>query len=125
MVMPWVIGQASRELIYTGDTFGAEEAMRLGLVNRVFAAAELERETMKIARRISRVALAALQWNKRAINASFEAMGFDAALRHGSELAVLLNATSTPEYHAFDEVRQREGLTAAIRWRDAQFRPFE
>ena len=71
------------------------------------------------------MALAALQWNKRAINASFEAMGFDAALRHGSELAVLLNATSTPEYHAFDEVRQREGLTAAIRWREAQFRPFE
>jgi enoyl-CoA hydratase/carnithine racemase len=125
MVMPWVIGQASRELIYTGDTFGAEEAMRLGLVNRVFAAAELERETMKIARRISRVALAALQWNKRAINASFEAMGFDVALRHGSDLAVLLNATSTPEYHAFDEIRQQQGLTAAIRWREAQFRPFE
>src|SRR5262249_40711182 len=59
MVMPWLIGQASRELIYTGDTFGADEALRLGVVNRVFAAAELEGETMKIARRMSRVALAA------------------------------------------------------------------
>jgi enoyl-CoA hydratase/carnithine racemase len=125
MVMPWVIGQASRELIYTGDTFGAEEALRLGLVGRVFAAAELERETMKIATRISRVALAALQWNKRAINASFEAMGFDQALRYGTDLAVLLNATSTPEYNAYAEVQAREGLRAAIRWREDQFKPYE
>ena len=58
MIMPLVIGQASRELIYTGDTIGADEALRLGLVNRVFPSAELEHETMKIARRISRVALA-------------------------------------------------------------------
>jgi len=125
MVMPWLIGQASRELIYTGDTFGADEALRLGVVNRVFAADELERETMKLARRMSRVALAALQWNKRAINAAFEAMGFEHALRHGTDLAVLLNATSTPEYNAFAEVQARDGLTAAIRWREEQFKPYE
>lgn len=125
MIMPWVIGQASRELIYTGDTIGADEALRLGLVNRVFPSAELEHETMKIARRISRVALAALQWNKRAINAAFEAMGFDTALRYGGDLAVLLNATSTPEYNAFDRIRTQQGLAAAIRWREEQFKPFE
>ncbi len=125
MIMPWVIGQASRELIYTGDTIGADEALRLGLVNRVFPAAELERETLKVARRMSRVALAALRWNKRAINAAYEAMGFDTALRYGGDLAVLLNATSTPEYNAFDRIRSEQGLAAAIRWRAEQFRPFQ
>jgi len=30
--MPWILGNRCRELIYTGDTFGAERAFRLGLV---------------------------------------------------------------------------------------------
>jgi enoyl-CoA hydratase/carnithine racemase len=124
MVMPWVIGQAARELIYTGDVIDAAEALRLGLVNRVFAADALERETLKVARRMSRVALAALRWNKRAINAAYETMGFETALRHGSEHAMLLNATSTPEYRAFAQVQSEQGLTAAIRWREAQFEEF-
>ena len=68
MSMPWVIGARCRELIYTGDTIGAEEALRLGLVSRVFPKKDIERETMKIAKRMSRVALACLQWNKRALN---------------------------------------------------------
>ena len=38
--MPWVVGQRCREYIYTGDTFGAEEAQRIGLVNRVFDSRE-------------------------------------------------------------------------------------
>jgi enoyl-CoA hydratase/carnithine racemase len=125
MVMPWVIGQAARELIYTGDVIDATEALRLGLVNRVFATDSLERETLKIAHRMSRVALAALRWNKRAINAAYETMGFETALRHGSEHAVLLNATSSPEYRAFAEVHTNHGLGAAIRWREEQFKPFE
>lgn len=125
MIMPWIIGPAARELIFTGDTIDSEEALRLGLVNRVFADDELQRETMRLAHRMSRVSLAALQWNKRAVNAAYESMGIDSALRHGGELCVLLNATPTPEYAAFAEIVEREGLTAAIRWRKRQFEPFE
>ena len=48
-IMPWILGNRCRELIYTGDTFDGERAFRLGLVDRVFPKALLERETMKIA----------------------------------------------------------------------------
>jgi len=87
MMMPWVLGNRCRELIYTGDRFGADEAHRLGLVDRVFPKASLEAETMKIAKRMSRVALDCLKWNKRAINQTYETMGLRAAIQYGSEPA--------------------------------------
>lgn len=125
MAMPWIVGARCRELIYTGDTFDAEEALRIGLVNRVFPKADLERETMKIARRMSRVALAALQWNKRAINTTYEAMGFRAALRYGVEACTLMDSTKTPEWRAFEEIRATKGVSEAIKWRNDLFSPFE
>ena len=53
--LPWVIGQRCRELMYTGDTFDAQEAFRLGLVNRVFPKHELEREVVRIAKKWNEV----------------------------------------------------------------------
>ena len=41
------------ELLYTGDWLEAEEAHRLGVLNRLVPAEELEEETMALARRIA------------------------------------------------------------------------
>lgn len=125
MVMPWIVGALSRELIYTGDMFDSQTALRIGLVNRVFSKADLEAESMKIAKRMSRVALAALQLNKRAINHTFETMGFRAALRYGVEMCGILDATETPEYRQFDELRRTQGIQAALAWRRALFGTYE
>ena len=125
LIMPWILGARSRELIYTGDTIGAEEALRLGFVNRVFPKAALQAETMKIAKRMSRVALAAVQWNKRAINQTFEAMGFTSAMRYGREACIMLDATDTPEYRAFNRIRTTEGLGPALKHLRDTFGPYE
>lgn len=125
LAMPWIIGPHCRELIYSGDTINAAEALRLRLVNKVFPRADLERETMKLAKRISRVALACLQWNKRAINNTYDAMGFRSAMQYGVEACSLLDATETPEFKAFEAIRQKDGVNAAIRWRHEQFKLFE
>jgi enoyl-CoA hydratase/carnithine racemase len=125
MIMPWIVGNHCRELIYTGDLFGAEEALRIGLVTRVYPKALLVPETLKIAKRMSRVALSCLQWNKRALRETFEIMGQRAALRYGVEAAAIMDAQSSPEYDRFDEIRRTEGLSKANQWRDAQFKQFE
>jgi len=125
LIMPWVLGARCRELIYTGDTIGADEAFRLGLVNRVFPKSELRAGTMKIAKRMSQVALACLQWNKRALNNTQDAMGFPVAMRYGIEACTLLDATDTPEYHEFDRIRRSTGLGDALKWRDEQFKKYE
>jgi len=125
MIMPWIVGNHCRELIYTGDMFDAQEALRIGLVTRVYPKAYLAAETLKIAKRMSRVALSCLQWNKRALRETFEIMGQRAALRYGVEAAAIMDAQSSPEYDRFDEIRRTEGLSKANQWRDAQFKQFE
>lgn len=125
LAMPWILGQHCRELIYTGDIIGAAEAKELGLVSRVFPKADLEAEVMKIAKRMSRVAMDCLRWNKRAINQTYETMGFGAALAYGAEAAAILDGTETPELKQFNAVRREKGLKAANAWRKAQFAEFE
>jgi enoyl-CoA hydratase/carnithine racemase len=48
------IGEAAtKEMLFTGDAVGAESALALGLVNRVVAAADLDRMVGDLARRIA------------------------------------------------------------------------
>ncbi len=48
-----MIGMAkTKELLFTGDAVGAEEAVRLGLANRVVPAAELDRAVQALTRQI-------------------------------------------------------------------------
>jgi enoyl-CoA hydratase/carnithine racemase len=52
-LMPRIMGLAkAAELIYTADFLEAEEALRLGVLNRIVPAIELEKETMALARKI-------------------------------------------------------------------------
>ena len=122
--LPWVIGQRCRELMYTGDTFDAQEAFRLGLVNRVFPKHELEREVVRIAKRISRVSLPTLQWHKRALNNAMNVGGFDSALRYGNEASVLIEASDS-EFKRYPEIRNTQGMAAANEWLKSIFAPFE
>ena len=124
-VMPWIIGARAREMIYSGDTIGAEEAQKIGLVNRVFPKAKLRAETMKRAKKMSQVALSCLKWNKRAINHSFETMGLRSAIQYGSEASAIMDATGSPEADTFETIRRSEGLPAALKWRAAQFADYE
>jgi len=53
-LMPRAMGLAkASELIFTGDFLEAKEAERIGVLNRVVPAADLERETMELARKIA------------------------------------------------------------------------
>jgi len=53
-MMPRVIGvPKTLEFIFTGDACSAEEAYRIGLLNRLIPAEELEEETAKLAQKIA------------------------------------------------------------------------
>ena len=79
--MPWDLGpRKAKELLFTGVFFGAAEAERLGLVNRVVKRAALEAETMALAERIAEQDLFALQMAKRSVNDTLDAQGQRAAL---------------------------------------------
>jgi enoyl-CoA hydratase/carnithine racemase len=124
-IMPWILGARCRRLVYTGDVIGAQEALQLGLLDGVFTPDALEAETLKVAGRMSRVALEALQWNKRAINRTFEVMGFGPALQYGLEACTMLDSTETEEGRTFNELRRNKGLGEALQWQKSLFSPYE
>ncbi len=122
LVMPWIVGlKKARELLYTGDLIGADEALRIGMVNRVFPDDRLEEETFKYARRAAAIEPAALKATKAAINRGAEIAGFRMALQYGIEVGAILDSTPTETNRKFDEITRKEGLRAAIRWRESQF----
>ena len=67
--LPRIVGPAkAKELIFTGETIDAEEALRIGLVNRVVDDAELEVAATALAERIAGQPPIAVRGSKRAID---------------------------------------------------------
>lgn len=67
--LPRLIGVCrAKELIYTGEIIGAEEAYRLGLVNRVVPADQVMPAAREMAKKIAAKSAAALKLAKTAIN---------------------------------------------------------
>jgi 2-(1,2-epoxy-1,2-dihydrophenyl)acetyl-CoA isomerase len=66
-----LVGTAkARELYFTADLLDAEQALALGLVNRVVPDARLEEETMALASRLARGPRVAYRYMKRNMNAA-------------------------------------------------------
>jgi enoyl-CoA hydratase len=122
LVMPFIIGlKRARELLYLGDTIDAHTALRYGMVNRVVPRAELEAATLMFARRLALISPEALAGTKLAINRGTDAAGFRNAIRAGLDVVAPLYAARTEVGATFDDIREKEGLGAALRWRAAQF----
>ena len=124
MFLPWVVGmRAAKELLYTGeDRVPADEALRLGLVNRVVPRDRLDEATLELAEEIAKNEPFVVQATKRAANRVWDVAGFRAAMAANTELDVMIETANLPARDEFRRITQERGLKAAIAWRDARFR---
>jgi enoyl-CoA hydratase len=124
MFLPWIVGvRAAKELLFTGeDRITAEEAHRMGLVNRVVPRDRLDEATMDLAEEIAKNEPFVVQTTKRAVNRVWDVAGFRAAMAANTELDVMIETANLPARDEFRRVTQEQGLKAAIAWRDARFR---
>jgi len=84
--LPRLIGVCrAKELIYTGDIIGAEEAFRLGLVNRVVPVDQLMPAAKELAKKIATKSAAALKLAKTAINRGMQT-NLESGLKYEYEL---------------------------------------
>jgi enoyl-CoA hydratase/carnithine racemase len=122
IVMPWIIGhKRARELLYFGQSIDAQTALELRMINRVVPLAELRAATLKYAGRLALISPEALKATKRAINRGIEDAGFRNAIQSGLDVVAPLYAAATEVGAQFDEIRAKEGLKAALKWRRDQF----
>jgi enoyl-CoA hydratase/carnithine racemase len=94
----WEFGaRKAKELLFTATRFDAQEAHRLGMVNRVVPLAKLEEETFALARQIAEMHPFALAQAKRMVNTTLDIMGQHNALQaafdvhttgHGNALSI-------------------------------------
>jgi enoyl-CoA hydratase len=100
----------AREICMTGEPIGAEQALRVGLVNAVVPHAELLQRVREAAKKIASKGPLAIAAVKRAI-----LRGSDAALASGNELEIAAFAA------LFGTQDQREGMRAFLEKRAAKF----
>jgi enoyl-CoA hydratase/carnithine racemase len=122
LLMPFILGQKkTNELLFTGDTIDAQEALRCGMINRVVPADGLEAGVGELVRKIAPTPLPILRLTKLALVRAYEAMGLRSAVATNLDLSAILNAAETPEQREFDRIVGAQGLKAALRWRDARY----
>jgi len=74
---PWEFGpRKAKELLLTGDSIDAAEAHRLGMVSKIFPAADLNEQTLEFARRIAALPTMTALMIKESVNQSVDNMGF-------------------------------------------------
>jgi enoyl-CoA hydratase/carnithine racemase len=94
LMMPWLIAtRDARWLMYTGDLVGAEEALRMHLVNKVVPAAGLMEETRKLARKLARVPVPAIKHAKASLNQQQMLAGLLSSFGYNIETMAALHTT--------------------------------
>jgi enoyl-CoA hydratase/carnithine racemase len=100
----------AKEILFTARRYSAAEAERLGLVNRVFPKAELEREVRALATAIA----ANAPLTVRSVKLLVRELGRDAAARDAEAMAASIQ-------RCFESADYREGVRAFLEKRPPRF----
>jgi len=123
LMLPFLThSRAAHEIYYTGDLVGAADLYRLGIVNRVVAAAELSAAAWKLAERLAKIPPHALQMKKRSLRLAYDLMGASAAIRQHALADTLVIGANTPEQKRLISILAKEGMRAFLEARDGPFR---
>ncbi|MBW2406654.1 MAG: enoyl-CoA hydratase/isomerase family protein, partial [Deltaproteobacteria bacterium] len=110
--LPRLIGTSmAKELIFTGKMISAEEALQLGLVNKVVPQDTLMEEVMKTAGIIASKGKVSLREAKQAVN---KGMNVDLATGCGIEIDAFALCYASPD--------AKEGTSAFLEKRKAEFK---
>jgi enoyl-CoA hydratase/carnithine racemase len=109
--LPRLVGVGKAlELMFTGELINAEEAHRIGLLNKIVPSAEAEAQVGELARRLAAGPPLVMSWIKRAVYAA-QASDLDAALEN--EVKGQMQLLRSKDFF--------EGLSAFFQKRDPKF----
>jgi enoyl-CoA hydratase/carnithine racemase len=123
MILPWIVGpKIAKEIILTGeDRITAQRALEIGMINRIVPTEALDDVALEIARNIAVIDPHLMKETKRAINQSIEARGMLGALEQALQADLLIEGQGSPDKAAFMDLARKDGLKAALAWRDGRF----
>jgi enoyl-CoA hydratase/carnithine racemase len=115
MVEPWVMMNFHRayEYLYLSQTVDAQEAHRLGMVNRVVPRADLDATVELIAQQIAQAPLSVLMGIKAGVKRAWEGMGMRVHLQ--SQLQVMEAVGRAGDVAAWRKENQDQGYGVSPR----------
>jgi enoyl-CoA hydratase len=123
LVEPWELGiRKAKEFLLTGDKIDAQEAWRLGLVNKVVPRDELADQTRQLAERISLVPPATAQLVKDSLNHTGDLMGKSDSWKYHFMAHHWMHNTATAA-HALEERMEKGSMKEVFADRDRGDRP--
>ena len=89
LITPYLVGmKQAKEILMMGERYSAQEAMRLGLVNKVVPADELMQAAEEMAKKLAALPAKAVKLNKLLVNRAYELQGFRDGLGYRSDPAI-------------------------------------
>src|SRR5262249_14682857 len=106
MILPWLVGpKHAKEIILGGmDRLSAQEAQRIGLINRVVPGDDLDSVVLTLAHNIAVIDPQLVQQTKRAINRTFDIMGLVDALEAALDIDLAIEGAGSPDKIEFMKV---------------------
>ena len=120
LITPFLTGQKqAKEVLLLGEVIHAEDALRMGLVNRVVPDDELDAAADEMARKLAALPPSVVRLNKRLVNLVYEQMGLIEAVRYRDydALRELLETEDTVGAGR-QRIREEQGWVAFKRERD-------
>ena len=120
LITPFLTGQKqAKELLLLGEVIMPDDALRMGLVNRVVPDDQLEAAATEMARKLASLPPSVVRTNKRLVNLVYEQMGLIDAVRYrdNEALTEFLEAEDTVGAGR-QRIREEQGWAAFKRERD-------
>jgi enoyl-CoA hydratase len=115
---PWELGiRKAKEFLFTGEKLGADEALRLGLVNRVVPRAQLAAAVRALAEKVALVPPVTAQVMKASINHVAEVQGQEQSWRYHFMVHQWMSNTTTA-LTATEARKQKGSLKEIVADRD-------
>lgn len=123
MLLPWLVGpKKAKEIFLLGlDDLPAEEALALGMINRVVPEDALMETALRLARQIAVIDPMVVRRTKAAVNEQMRIMGMDAGLEAALAADIALEGEGSPDKREFLARLREGGLKAALAWREDRF----
>ena len=110
---PLTIGmRRTKEMLYTARSMSAEEAEKLGLINKVVSPETLEAETRALAEDIAKSPVNHLMILKQVTNNFYDNMNIEKSTRQASDLDAEFH--QSPTFLAFFKLVREKGMKAAL-----------
>ena len=123
LITPYLVGmKQAKEILMMGERYSAQEAMRLGLVNKVVPADELMQAAEEMARKLAALPAKTVSVNKLLVNRAYELQGFRDGLGYRSDPAIaeaMGQEAADPDPHL--KVLREQGWEAFRKSRDAVY----